>query len=124
MSVTSNAEPSVRACLESFRTLVNGHARVRKLIKGWEPVVFVEPTDLDERYYLHVRSSEITQITASCDSEPEHLVHVRGPTRELTAVFSGRKSAARAVLDADLEVFAIDRDQVKLDAISMILWGV
>jgi hypothetical protein len=113
----------VLECLQRFRTLVNSNARAKKLLKGWDPVVLVEPTDADARYYLHVRDAEVCLSTSDSRDGVDNLVHVRGTRQELARVFSGEKSAARAVLDASLEVFAADRDQVKLDAITMIIWG-
>jgi hypothetical protein len=113
-------------CLKRFQGLVNSNGRVKKLLKGWEPIVLIEPTDADARYYLSVRGAEVAEVTHRPEREldgSEHLVHVRGAAADLERVFSGQESAARAVLDATLEVFARDGDQVKLDAITLVLWG-
>jgi hypothetical protein len=38
-------------------------------------------------------------------------------------VFTGALNPVRANLDGELAVFASDRDNVKLDAVCMVLWG-
>lgn len=117
-------QSDIQAALVGFKDRVNNSPRARKLLTNWEPVVLVESTDGAERYFMNIKDSTISSVATEGDDEASHLVHVRGTAAELCAVFLGKKNAARAVLDTDLEVFASDKDQVKLDAISLVVWGV
>lgn len=120
----SENSSEVFTSLQTFRSKVNANGRARKLLQNWEPLVIVESTDASERYFLRIRDTSIQPIEFEGDDEAEHSVHIRGTSSELAAVFCGEKNAARSVLNADLEVFAADKDQVKLDAISMVIWGI
>jgi hypothetical protein len=112
----------LRQSLEQFRQQSNSHPRIASLIKGWEPTIVVEATDSGSTHYIPVRACRIDSI-AEGSNETRHLVHLRAPEAVLTDVFAGRINPATAFLDGALEIFAEDKDHVKLDAISLVLWG-
>ena len=108
--------------LELFKQQSNSHPRIANLIKGWEPTIMVEATDSGVTHYIPVRACRIETI-ADHGTDSRHLVHLRAKEDVLAAVFAGRSNPASAFLDGDLEIFADDKDHVKLDAISLVLWG-
>ena len=108
--------------LEQFRQQSNSHPRIASLIKGWEPTIVVEASDTGTTRYIPVRGCRIDSI-AEHSSETRHLVHLRAKESVLADVFGGRANPASAFLDGELEIFAEDKDHVKLDAISLVLWG-
>lgn len=122
MSANENSV-SLHETLCLFREKVNEHARIHSIIKGWEPVILIEASDTQLRRYLPVRSSRIVEV-AEQHVETSHSVHLRGTEEVLTSIFDGRANPAESFLDGALEIFASDKDQVKLDAISLVLWGV
>jgi hypothetical protein len=110
------------ASLESFRDLANGNARVKPLIKGWNPWIVVNATDTSLEYSLEVRDMAMHAIVPG-KQQGEHVILVQAAEEMLKEIFRGTRNPAEAVLDGDLAVFGTDKDQVKLDAISLILWG-
>ncbi len=117
----------LHACLERFRDLANANQRVCKLIQGWRPVIVISPTDVAPGEDAPVYAARVDgAIGAWRSSEPDSdwTIRLSAPQEVLRQVFSGELNPARAHLDGSLQVFAEDRDQVKLDAISLILWGV
>ncbi len=109
--------------LGAFRERVNENTRVHSIIKGWQPEIVVEASDSGLKRYLAVREGRIREVT--CESTGvDHTVHLRGTEQTLTAIFDGSSNPAESFLAGDLEIFASDKDQVKLDAISLVLWGV
>ncbi len=109
-----------------FKDKANSHPRIASLIKGWEPTIVVEATDSGTKRYLPVRGCRIESVDTNDtgDGAPAgHVVHLRAAEAVLAAVFDGRSNPADAFLEGDLEIFASDKDQVKLDAISLVLWG-
>ncbi|MBA2676734.1 hypothetical protein [Ramlibacter sp.] len=110
-----------------FKDKANTHPRIASLIKGWEPTIVVEATDSGTKRYLPVRACRIASVDTGDDTEDGapagHVVHLRAAEAVLAAVFDGRSNPADAFLEGDLEIFASDKDQVKLDAISLVLWG-
>lgn len=117
--MTSNA---LSETLADFRTRVNGHPRIPALIRGWQPVIIVEASDTGMRRYLPVRECKVAAISEQLD-DSAHTVHLRASERVLGAIFNGESNPAEAFLNGELEIFANEKDQVKLDAISLVIWG-
>jgi hypothetical protein len=105
--------------LQVFCQRVNSHPRMRSLLATWDRDIDVSPTDSDDLYRMRCRES-LLSVVAIEDREPE--IVMRAPKSMLTSVFSGDSNPAMLFLYGDLQVFATDRDQVKLDAIALILW--
>jgi len=114
--------PNLPQCLSTFVQSVNTHPSVGKLLKGWEPLLTIEATDDGQRFHLRVQNSKVAEVGAA-DAETSHSILVRGESTVLRDVFSGTVNPAQAYLEGNLEVFGSDRDQIKLDAISLVLWG-
>jgi len=108
--------------LQAFKVKANAHPRIPSLIKGWEPTIVLESSDSGQRRYMRVQSGQIQAIGDEGDANA-HTVHLRATDEVLQSVFDGRSNPAEAFLDGALEIFATDKDQVKLDAISLVLWG-
>jgi len=108
--------------LEQFRQQANSHPRIATLIKGWEPTIVVDALDTGVTHYLSVHAGRMASISEQ-GSDSRHLLHMRATEAVLTALFAGRSNPASAFLDGSLEVFADDKDHVKLEAISLVLWG-
>jgi hypothetical protein len=112
---------SLRSCLEDFREKVNQHPRLRTLLKGWERVVTVEGSDTGSQLSMPFTDSRITSVVEG-EPPPGTGIRVRALEQLLIQVFSGALNPATAFLNGELQVFADDRDQIKLDAITLVLW--
>jgi hypothetical protein len=93
------------------------------LLAGWEPVIVLETQDADQVVSLTVQAGRIVEVTSGA-RDAEHKIFVQAEEEVLRQVFSGLLNPARAHLDGTLAVFGTERDKVKLDAISLILWGI
>jgi SCP-2 sterol transfer family len=113
---------SLDETLAQFRDKVNADSRLQSILRGWEPVIAVEVLDTGWKRYLLVRDCRIDDIRPDC-ADDSHVVHLLASEEVLTAVFDGRLNPTEAFLDGELQIFASDKDQVKLDAISLMLWG-
>ena len=109
-------------CLNAFAQSVNTHPSIARLLQGWEPLLLIEVMDDGQQFYMRVEKSKLGAVGIGTAEAP-HTILLRGDSVLLTKVFSGTINPAQAYLAGDLEVFGSDRDQVKLDAISLILWG-
>jgi hypothetical protein len=113
---------SLDETLAQFRSKVNGDSRLISILHGWEPVIAVEVLDTGWKRYLQVRNCRIEDIRPDI-TDDAHMVHLLASEDVLAAVFDGRFNPTEAFLDGELQIFASDKDQIKLDAISLILWG-
>ena len=120
MSNEDSGDALARA-LQGFQTKVNQHPRLRTLLKGWDRDVRVECDDVDVRHQLHFRNTLLHAIELDAGDD-DVAITMRASHALLVDVFEGRSNPAKMFLDGDLQVFAIDKDQVKLDAVSLLLW--
>ncbi len=62
-------------------------------------------------------------VCGACEFEcPTAAIKMKGSQRTLTDIFRGDLNPASEFLDGRLQVTASDKDQVKLDAITLLLW--
>ena len=109
-------------CLGQFVAAVNDNPRIKKILKDWNPLVVLQTTDTDEQ--LHFRIAETTvSMPSPGDAEAPHRIVLQATEETLRSVFSGVVNPVQAHLAGELAVFATDRDNVKLDAICLVLWG-
>lgn len=105
--------------LEVFCSRVNAHPRMRSLLSTWDRDIDVSPTDSDELYRMRCRESRLAVVPRTGD-EPQ--IVMRAERSMLTSIFVGESNPAMMFLYGDLQVFATEKDQVKLDAIALLLW--
>jgi len=109
--------------LKTFSERVNETKQLRVLLKKWSPEIVIKPEDGTEIFSLDVQESLIKGIHAS-ELNREHVIRLEGETAILEEIFSGKRNPARASIDGLLKIYGSNKDEVKLDAISLILWGV
>ena len=112
----------LKQCLQKFKVKVNENDRIKKLIRGWNPAIIIEANDKQLFFTLLIENEKIFSIVDSKE-EKNHQIHIQGSNNVLQSIFSGDLNPAEAVLDGKIAVFGDDKDQIKLDAISLILWG-
>ncbi|MGZ8969356.1 MAG: hypothetical protein ACXW2W_09165 [Telluria sp.] len=111
--------------LERFRTDVNTNAQIQRIVKGWNTDVALESRDVGHTWRLCINEGLIGQIApgndASFDDCPMRIV---GDSAVMRGLFEGRINGIRANNDGLIEIYGPMSDQVKLDAIALILWGI
>jgi hypothetical protein len=113
---------SLPETLEQFRVKVNADQRLQSVLRGWEPAILVEASGSGWRRYLVVKDCRIAELQPQVENVT-HVVHLCAAENVLIGVFGGQINPTDAFLDGELQVFASDKDQVKLDAICLVLWG-
>lgn len=117
------AQSSLEQCLHDFRARFNENVRVKKLIKGWNRTILIDPTDADTQFTIVVDDLSIVGIQPGAAAEDDELVHVQASEETLKRIFTGAYNPAHALIDGALAVFSSERDKVKLEAITMVIWG-
>jgi hypothetical protein len=111
-------------CLQGFRSTFNTNERVKKVVSGWDRSIVVEAIDTESVLTLVVHDRMVTDIKAGAHAENENdLVHLQASEDNLIRIFSGDYNPANAVIDGELAVFSSEKDKVKLEAISIVIWG-
>jgi putative sterol carrier protein len=107
--------------LLSFRSKVNEHPRLRILLKGWDRSIRIDCDNAAARYRVQFKDTCVQEVVED-SSDAEVDITLRAPHATLLDVFEGRSNPATLFLNGELQVFATEKDQVKLDAISLLLW--
>ena len=108
--------------LDEFKGKVNDNKQVKKLIRGWNPNLILECIDDSAFWTIKVKDREIQEIV-NLKEDKSHMVHVQGNTDVLEQIFSGKLNPSEALLDGKIAVFGDEKDQIKIDAICLILWS-
>ncbi len=111
-------------CLHDFRSAFNANERVKRLVKGWDRLIVVEATDTESVLTMIVHDLMVTEIKAGAHREDDDdLIHLQASENNLIKIFSGDYNPANALIDGELAVFSSEKDKVKLEAISIVIWG-
>lgn len=110
-------------CLNAFQVTFNENARVKKLIKNWERAIVVEATDTGAVQTMMVSDLMMTEVRPGAHEQGENPVHLQASQETAIRIFSGDYNPAHALIDGELAVFSSEKDKVKLEAITMIIWG-
>jgi hypothetical protein len=114
--------PDLEASLASFQRRVNENSRLKKLTRGWTPHILIESVGSEASFTLVVRDGEITEVRRG-RAEGAKNIEVRAAAPTLVDLFEGRLNPALAAADGQIEVYGPEADLVKLDAITLVLWG-
>jgi len=111
-------------CLDDFRHRFNQNPRVKKIIKDWNRSIVVECLDTGEALTLVIRDLEVTEILPYAAETHESRILLQANQDIHKQIFTGIYNPSHALMDGAIAVFASDRDQVKLEAIAMVTWGI
>ncbi len=110
-------------CLQDFQRTFNDNSRVKKLIKGWERSIIVEATDTNATLTMIITDLVMTEVREGAHANEENPIHLQASQDVLIRIFSGDYNPAHALIDGELAVFSSEKDKVKLEAITMVIWG-
>ncbi len=113
---------NLQQTLERFRSRVNEDLRVKSLIRNWRRMIVVKADDTGEVFTLRVDAGAITRVEPGDHGEDE-LILLSGDEQLIRGVFAGERNPAKEYLDGALTVLGDEADKMKLDAISVVLWG-
>lgn len=114
---------SLNQSLINFQQRANANLRVQRIATGWSQKLFVECCDTDQRYCIEIRDGRLSDVDPSPVASNDGCLLIRGEEDLLTKIFNGARHPLTAYNDGEIEVYGEQRDQVKLDAISLVMWG-
>ena len=114
---------SLAACLNAFQAKFNENTRVQKLIKNWKRSIIVDATDTGAIMTMVIDDLRMTEVKEGSHPDEDYPIHLQGSQDTLIKIFSGDYNPAHALIDGALAVFSNEKDKVKLEAITMVIWG-
>jgi len=116
-----SAMAGIFEALGSFAQRINDNERLGRLLSAWNRSILITPLDSDEQFTLAVEDGRVRAEPGK--GSGEHAITVEGDSALLEGIFVGKENPAQAALDGGLVVYGTENDQIKLDAITLVLWG-
>ncbi len=120
-------EEKLATTVLNFQSRFNNHDRVKKLLKKWNRLIFLEATDTERKYTMIVSDQKMTDVEEGLMEDhslnDDTRIHLQADEEILIQIFSGEYNPATAHIDGALAVYSSDQDKVKLEAIAMVIWG-
>jgi hypothetical protein len=113
---------NLQNAIEAFAQRVNANPHVLKLTEALQTQLHVEVLEAGECFRLPVVEGAITGVERVPAPQHETLL-LRGRAAVLEAIFEGRMHPLAAFNQGELEVYGPQPDQIRLDAISLLIWG-
>jgi hypothetical protein len=114
---------TLKDCLADFQQRFNDHTRVKKLIPKWDRFIVVEASDSAAVATMVIKDLFMTEVRAGAHPGPTDPILLQASEPTLIRIFSGDYNPAHALIEGDLAVFSSEKDKVKLEAITMVIWG-
>ncbi len=110
----------VRESLRAFQTNYLGNTRLQEMNRGWDRVIRIEVEDHPDVFTLILENGEL-RLEEQSGRKP-HMV-VRGDSEIVTGVFFGELAPTEPYLKGELTVSGSQEDVLRLDFISLMIWG-
>jgi putative sterol carrier protein len=109
----------LRENLADFAERINNDARLVQMISDWDRVILVRPTDGAPAETLVVSGGRVRLE----DATPPPSIVLEAPASVLADIFSGRSTPTEPYLDGTLRVLGSQEDVIRLDFLSLMIWG-
>ena len=113
---------ALHSALDGFSLRANANTNVRQLARAWRTQLYVQATDSPDCFRLQVADGVIVGIEQVEPPVHETLL-LRGGADLLESMFNGQVHPLSAYTDGEIEIYGPQADQIKLDAISLLIWG-
>ncbi len=106
--------------LNNFAEACNNNARLRKMNHDWTRTIAILPTDSAERYWMTSQSGTIEAGRGAVDNAD---LQITAQAEIIRAIFSGQTSPTAPYNAGDLLVKGSQDDLMRLDIITLLIWG-
>jgi len=114
---------SLLESLLDFKKRFNDNEKVKLLLSKWDRCIVVSSDDVSEKYCIIINKGIVESVTEGSDEEGNVVITLKAVNNVLVDIFTGNTNPATAFLNGNLEVWGDDMDKIKLDALSLLLWG-
>lgn len=114
------ANEELRDSLTLFCDRCNSDQQLRPMLKDWDRNILVKATDIPSEHYLMVKNGDVTLQRFDADDADLTVI---GDGQLLSELFSGYISPTEPYLNGSLRVLGTEEDVMRLDFISLMIWG-
>ncbi len=106
--------------LQQFVNECNKNARLREMNRDWSRRIQLESADTKSLHWLVSDKGEVEAGSGAVDN-PDMLIEA--PEGTLTAIFSGQMTPTEPYNNGDLLVHGQQDDMMRLDILTLLIWG-
>lgn len=106
--------------LSQFCDECNSNARLREMNRDWNRRILLNPDNVDSPHYLISENGEVSAGSGSVDN-PDLVIEASDTI--LTSVFSGQMTPTEPYNAGDLLVRGHQDDIMRLDILTLLIWG-
>lgn len=106
--------------LATFRDSCNANERLRAMLADWDRIILVQATDIPSAHTLIARKGEIFLQEGAPDN-PD--MKVMADSEILADLFYGDITPTEPYMNGTLQVVGSEEDVLRLDFISLLVWG-
>lgn len=119
--MSHNSSSDLFAALDQFRDKVNANGRLRQMNRDWNRDIDVVVRDQpDVHAAIRMREGQMEWLPE--ESESPDIV-LTAPESVLIDIFSGRSTPTEPYLDGSLTLRGSQEDVLRLDFVSLMIWG-
>ncbi|RJQ26285.1 MAG: sterol carrier protein [Peptococcaceae bacterium] len=106
--------------LKVFRDNFNQNERLKKMNQDWDRVITIKATDIDSLHTLTLKKGDLS-LQEGASENPDLVVVSDSET--LADLFYGDTTPTEPYLNGTLKIQGSEDDIIRLDFISLMIWG-
>jgi len=106
--------------LEQFAIACNSNARLREMNRDWTRRIQLDPDDTHRPHFLTCTAGEVSAAQGSVEN-PD--MRIQASEQILTQIFSGEITPTEPYNAGDLLVRGQQDDLMRLDILTLLIWG-
>jgi len=110
----------IKESLQAFLENYNKNERLKLMNKDWNRVILVRASDVTSEHTLVLSGGDLS-VTEGARGNPD--LTVIGDSETLADMFYGDITPTEPYLNGSLKVLGTEDDIVRLDFISLMIWG-
>lgn len=110
----------ITGSLEAFRDNYNKNERLKVMNKDWNRVVVIRATDIDSVHTLTVQDG-VVSLKVGPSENPD--LTVESDSETLADIFYGDRTPTEPYNNGTLRILGAEDDIIRLDFISLMIWG-
>lgn len=111
----------IELALDGFVRRFAAEPRLKAMTAGWDRTIRVEATDLPEPFWLRVAGGVLSRLPTAPTEHPD--MTLSADSELVRALFSGEVSPTEPYMTGDLRLLASEADVMRLDVITLMVWG-
>lgn len=110
----------ITASLKSFEENYNNNRRLKMMNRDWNRVVLVQANDIASTHVLCLQDGTLTLANGAVENPDLQVI---ADSETLTDLFYGDITPTEPYMNGTLKILGSEEDVLRLDFISLMIWG-